>query len=195
MLVLIGRSCTGKDTIKNILVKEYGMERTVTCTSRPPRDGEIDGVDYHFMKSGYFTEVHDLFAETTGYQVASGETWLYGSLKKDYKDSDNKVIILNPDGLKAVRQKGIPIFAVEISSPDNIIKGRQLHRGDDPEEAARRFDQDILDFVSIDKYTDTCVINWGEDGPERCARNIYDLYQHWLAKRGEGDVEDNVRRD
>ena len=182
MLVLVGRSCVGKDTIKKILINKYNMDRVVTCTTRPPRDGEVDGVDYHFMKSEYFTDVVGLFAEKTQYHIASGETWHYGSRISDYKDSDNKVIILNPEGLKAVRGKNLPVFAVEISSPDSIIKSRQMVRGDDPVEAARRFNQDIIDFADIDKYTDTCVINFGKSDPDWCARNIYKIYQYWLKK-------------
>ena len=183
MLVLVGRLCVGKDTIQKILFNKYGMERVVTCTTRPPRDGEIDGVDYYFMKPIYFQDVYGLFAETTEYHVASGETWYYGSRVEDYEDSDNKVIILNPEGLKAVRKKGIPIFSVEIHAPRNLIKDRQMYRGDNPEEAARRFKADLIDFRDINKYTDTCVINWGDNGPERCAKNIYQVYQHWLSKQ------------
>lgn len=189
MLVLVGRSCTGKDTIKKILCDKYGMERVVTCTTRPPRNGEIDGVDYYFMK--HFTNAYGLFAETTEYHVASGETWYYGSRVQDYEDSNNKVIVLNPEGLKSVRDIGLPVFVVEITSPDNLIKGRQMTRGDNPAEAARRFDQDVIDFADISKYTNTCIVNWGDGGPERCARNIYQLYQHWLDKqKGGNNVED-----
>jgi len=208
MLVLVGRSCVGKDTIQKILCDEYGMERVVTCTTRPPRDGEVDGVDYHFIKTQlpilaatenkteevmldchFIWETLD-FAETTKYHVASGETWYYGSLRKDYEDSDNKIIILNPDGLRYVRDKNLPVFVVEITAPDTVIISRQMARGDDPAEASRRFDADLLDFADISKYTDTCIINWGEGGADRCARNIYNLYQHWLSKqKGDSDVE------
>ena len=204
LLVLIGRSCVGKDTIQKILTNEYGMERVATCTTRPPRNDEVDGVDYHFVNSvgtsitGTKTvNLHEdpsnwnhHLAECTEYHVASGETWYYGSLVRDYINSDNKVIILNPEGLKAVRKMKIPVFAVEISSPDKDIKERQKLRGDDPLEAERRFEQDKIDFANSYHIFDTCVINWGEGGPDRCARNIYDLYQYWLERNGEKDVED-----
>lgn len=199
MLVLVGRSCTGKDTIQKILCDEFGMERVVTCTTRPPRDGEVDGVDYHFIDEGQFNfgveygkKYEDLgFAEWTEYHVASGETWYYGSRIADYKDSENKVIILNPDGLRYVREQDLPVFVVEVTSPDNAIYGRQMVRGDDPAEASRRFDQDKIDFADLSKYVDTCLMNWGEGGPDRCARAIYQIYRYWLEKqRGEKHVED-----
>ena len=192
MLVLVGKTCVGKDTIRNILVNEYGMERVVTYTSRPPREGEVDGVDYHFIKlsgKNYFDDkfiFHNLgMAEVTEYNVASGETWFYGSSVYSYENADNKVIILNPDGLKAIRKKGIKAFVVWIDSPESLIKGRQMARGDNPEEAERRRNSDLIDFADISKYTDTCVINWGDGGPERCARTIYNVYEHWRNKNVE----------
>ena len=190
MLVLVGRSCVGKDTIQKILCDEYGMDRVITYTTRPPREGEVDGVDYHFMSDEqfkfclYYCFAKDIaFAEYTEYHVASGETWYYGSKVCDYFDSDNKVIILNPEGLKCVRDNNFPVFAIEITAPDKAIMDRQMIRGDDLTEATRRFNADLLDFADISKYTDTCVINWGDTGPERCAKNIYNLYQHWLSKQ------------
>jgi len=185
MLVLVGKSCTGKNTIQKKLVEDYGMERVVTYTTRPPRDGEVDGVDYHFLNCDGET-LPFMFAELTEYHVASGETWYYGSTLSSYEDSDNKVIILNPEGLKTIKKNGINVFAVEITASETEIKIRQFNRGDDPEEAERRFAQDILDFSDIGLYVDTCVINWGSGGADRCARNIYQVYQHWL-KMQKGD--------
>lgn len=184
MLVLVGKSCVGKDTIQKILVNEYGMDKVVTYTTRPPRDGEVDGVDYHFKNWDRDT-IPFFFAELTEYHVANGETWYYGSSIWSYEDSDNKVIILNPEGLKSVREKGLDIFAVEINAPEKEIRKRQMERGDDELEAMRRFEHDVIDFKDVGILTDTCVTNWGEAGPDRCARNIYQLYQHWLKHKDE----------
>lgn len=184
MLVLVGKSCVGKDTIQKILVNEYGMDKVVTYTTRPPRDGEINGVDYNFVNFDEET-IPFMFAELTKYNVASGETWFYGSAIWSYDDSDNKVIILNPEGLKSVREYGFDIFAVEITAPEKEIRKRQMERGDDELEAMRRFEHDVVDFKDIGILTDTCVINWGDGGADRCARNIYQLYQHWLNHKDE----------
>ena len=104
---------------------------------------------------------------------------------RSYEKSDNKVISLNPDGLRAVKKLGIPIFSVEITSPDDLIRDRQLKRGDEPKEAERRREQDIIDFANISHLVDIVVTNWGSGGPDRCARNIYDLYQYWRKKHVE----------
>jgi len=56
VLVLISApSGAGKTTVlRGLLAATPGMERVVTCTTRPPRGGERQGVDYHFFDRGEF---------------------------------------------------------------------------------------------------------------------------------------------
>ncbi len=56
LLVLISApSGAGKTTLAcGLLASTPGMERVVTCTTRPPRGGEQDGVDYHFFERSEF---------------------------------------------------------------------------------------------------------------------------------------------
>ena len=49
MLILIGKTASGKDTILNQLVKKHGYKKIVTYTSRPMRKGEKQDVTYHFI--------------------------------------------------------------------------------------------------------------------------------------------------
>lgn len=53
MLLLVGMTCSGKDTIKKELLKK-GMDGVVTYTTRPPRPKEIDGMSYHFISKDEF---------------------------------------------------------------------------------------------------------------------------------------------
>jgi len=56
LLVLISApSGGGKTTLcQQLLAARPQMTRAVTCTTRPPRDGERDGVDYYFLDAGSF---------------------------------------------------------------------------------------------------------------------------------------------
>lgn len=103
MILLAGKTCSGKSTIVKELLK-IGMKDVVTYTTRPPRKNEVDGVSYHFISSKEFLEKEKqgFFAETTSYNVASGETWYYGSALEDL--TDDKVIIVNPHGLKQIQK-------------------------------------------------------------------------------------------
>ena len=69
MLLLVGKSASGKDTVKKELIK-MGMKAVVTYATRPPRNGEIDGVTYHFITKEEFLnkelpEVKLISAEAT----------------------------------------------------------------------------------------------------------------------------------
>lgn len=55
ILVLAGTSAAGKSTIASMLEKSIkGAKRIITCTTREPRPGEIDGKDYRFLKESDF---------------------------------------------------------------------------------------------------------------------------------------------
>ena len=55
LLVLSGPSGAGKTTVaQRLLSGNTRLARVVTCTTRIPREGEIDGVDYHFLSDEEF---------------------------------------------------------------------------------------------------------------------------------------------
>ncbi len=55
LIVISAPSGGGKTTLcKQLLAANPPMTRAVTCTTRPPRDGEQDGVDYYFLDAGSF---------------------------------------------------------------------------------------------------------------------------------------------
>jgi guanylate kinase len=60
MLVLSSPSGAGKTTLSRLLLeRESGLQLSVSVTTRPPRPGEIDGVDYHFVSQERFDALRD----------------------------------------------------------------------------------------------------------------------------------------
>ena len=58
LLVLSGPSGVGKDTVMLKLLEKYpNMEKLVTTNSRPKRDDEKDGFDYHFVTREEFEKI------------------------------------------------------------------------------------------------------------------------------------------
>ncbi|EMF8697634.1 guanylate kinase, partial [Acinetobacter baumannii] len=53
-VLLSGTTCSGKTTIADALTEKYGFNRIVTTTSRPKREGEVDGLHYHFVTQTEF---------------------------------------------------------------------------------------------------------------------------------------------
>ena len=179
MIALIAPTACGKDTIKKELVK-LGYESVVTTTTRPMRDCEVQDVSYHFIDKSQFRRFKEqgFFAETTSYNTVHG-TWYYGTQFKDLKDHENKVIILNPDGiLNLLRTTDMNDWVIFfINCPEEIIKERLNKRGDNPEEAERRLEADHKDFINIERLCDYKIVNDGKESPEQIAKKIKMFYE------------------
>lgn len=176
MILLVGKSASGKDTIQKELIK-MGYKSVVSYTTRPPRKGEIDGVAYNFISEEEFLqkEQDGFFAETTSYNVATGETWHYGSAIKDL--TDDKVFIVNPDGLKQVKKMStLNPIAFYIMADEETIWNRLRQRGDDAAEARRRLNADDVDFSGIVSNVDFCLRNDLGLKPDIMAKFIHDIY-------------------
>lgn len=161
MIILVGKSCSGKDTVAKELEK-MGYNKIVTCTTRPPRQGEKDGVDYHFLTKQEFLNKlsNDSFAEHRVYETEYGN-WYYGSLLEDYS-SPHSVIILTPDALDKVRDKvneNVVVIYLEVSN--RILKKRMSTRNTDKKESKRRYKADKKDFKHISKNVDYTINNEG----------------------------------
>lgn len=58
LVCLVGRSGSGKTTISRMLTEHDDFKEIVSYTTRKARDGEVDGVDYHFLDSNKFKEMY-----------------------------------------------------------------------------------------------------------------------------------------
>lgn len=157
MIVLVGESASGKSSIEKNLVNNYGYKKVVSYTTRKPRTGEVDGIDYHFVSSLDFFKLKskDFFIETAQYNG-----WNYGTAKKDY--TNDKVAVLTPHGLRQLKKvSGIDVISFYINVPrrDRLIK--ILQRGDDIEEAYRRSLSDVGQFDGIADEVDYIIDNAG----------------------------------
>lgn len=176
MIVLCGKSASGKTTILNELEK-LGIERIVTVTSRPMRPGEIEGKTYYYKTEEEFKRLmyYGFFAETTSYKVANGQTWYYGTPKeKLYGDG---AIILNPDGLKSLRNK-YDMLVFYLYVPEDVLIDRLNKRGDKKDEAKRRLAADNEDFKGIINYCDWIIDDYWSN-PADIAAEIKKNYEIW----------------
>ena len=156
MIILVGESASGKSTIEKVLSKEYGFQKTVSYTTRPPRDSERDGVDYHFITEDEYIEKFN-----SGYFVETGvyNGWHYGTTKEQYKE--NTVCVLTPHGLRQIRknfnEQDIKAFYVKVPRRDRLIQ--ILERGDNIEEAIRRNQADVGQYDGIEDEVDKVIYN------------------------------------
>ena len=158
MIVLVGESASGKSTVENLLRDKYGYTKTVSYTTREPRQNEIQGVDYNFITRDEFEKKHNdgFFAE-----VGSYNGWLYGTTKEQY--TDNTVAVLTPHGLRQLKkifqEKEISSFYINVPRRDRLIK--ILQRGDNIDEAIRRNQSDVGQYDGIEDEVSFVIKNDG----------------------------------
>ena len=142
LLVLISApSGGGKTTIcQQLLAARPGMTRAVTCTTRPPREGERDGVDYYFLDATSFlkrVQAGNFLEHATVYGNS------YGILKAEVlgKLRQGKDVLLNVDvqGAATIREKAQEdpelkraLITVFLTPPSlDILEERLRRRGTD----------------------------------------------------------------
>ena len=177
MLVLIGASASGKTEIAKILIAKYRFKKMVTYTTRDIRDGEVDGLDYHFVSLEDFEKKKEKneFLETAIYHNTC-----YGSPKSgaDFY----KVIIVEPKGANSIYKKKIPNTVFIYLETDELIRRvRMLNRGDSLGDVETRFKEDRKHFKkSKFKHLDY-IINTSKNTLEELAEQINDKYLSHLS--------------
>lgn len=174
MLVILGKTASGKDTIVNELVNKYGYKKIIIYTTRPIRKGEIPDITYHYITEQDFLDKvqQGFFAEYKAYKTEEG-IWYYGSAIQDYINADEKcVIILTPSGLKDILKFKIKFYSIYMYANNSTIKNRLAKRGDKKEEAERRLKQDNLDFKGIEYIVDKIIYNNETDTLENIISKI-----------------------
>lgn len=183
LLILTGRSGSGKDTIAQYLKQIHNFERIVTYTTRPKRDYEVDGVDYHFISENEFKqkEKEGFFLETTSFTNSDKKKLYYGTSFESLETKKKAILILNPSGVKELRNYNFNACIVHIDADDNIISNRLAMRGDKSKEIKRRMKADKKDFKNIDGFTDYRINNHGELTSNEIAYTLQDIYKRHLA--------------
>ncbi len=161
LVVISGPTASGKSTLWRRLVQRPGVTFSVSATTRPPRDGETDGRDYHFISEEEFTR-----------RVAAGEflEWAhvhgrrYGTLRREVEAavSAGRDILLEIDvqGARNLRASGVPALTIFVLPPSLEVLERRLRaRGTEGEVEMRRRLDVVREEMSHAREYDHCVVN------------------------------------
>lgn len=96
----------GKTTLIDMLLQEYGdIVYSISCTTRPPREGEEDGLDYHFLTQERFGE---LLKENAFLEHAKVHDNYYGTLKAPIvevlNEGNSMILDIDVQGAAKVRE-------------------------------------------------------------------------------------------
>lgn len=166
ILIICGKSGSGKDAISKRLVQHYSFTPIISTTSRPPRFGEMDGVVYNFVTKEMFLDLihRDRLIEYRTYNTLVNnipDVWYYGIEKMSPSSYQKYVVILDINGTR----KFLEYFGKEnccvvyINVSDDVRTLRAKNRGSfDQCEWNRRLEADANDFSeemikSVNAYT------------------------------------------
>jgi len=173
MIILTGYSASGKDSILKELI-QFGYKPIISYTTRPIRPTESDGVEYHFISEDEFKQKQEdgFFAETTSYDMVNGKVF-YGSATEDIDNNPTGIAILNPDGLRQIKEKGLDVISFYLDVHVYTLIDRLKKRGDNESEYTRRLKSDQRDFSTIYDEVDF-IINANNKTPYELADEILD---------------------
>jgi guanylate kinase len=142
VFVITGPSGVGKGTlIRGLLERMPELELSVSATTRAPRPGEQDGVDYHFLTPEQF-ESRIQAGDFVEHAEYSGNR--YGTLRSELErrlaDGPGVVLELEVQGARQVRSAMPEAVAVFIAPPSEAaLRARLVGRGtDSPEQVDQR---------------------------------------------------------
>ena len=150
LLTITGPSGCGKTSVLKELERAYGISRVVTCTTREPRPGEKDGVDYHFLNGGehYLTAVTEFAGNFYGISPAE--------MMRQFHYNDVLVVIVDNKGVKDLWQyfadsDDITVHSVYININSKRALSHMAHR-DGWSKAKKRQKADFEAGLYYDKY-------------------------------------------
>ena len=140
LFVVSGPAGAGKsEIVKTLLKKHSDVKLSVSCTTRAPRPGEIDGISYHFVTEERFQQ---LIAEDAFYEWAHVHQNHYGTLKaavaKELDEGHDMILEIDVQGCLQVLEQNPDATGVFVCPPsrENLEK-RLRNRGTETEESIR----------------------------------------------------------
>lgn len=132
LVTITGPSLTGKSRLAQLL-NPLGFEEVVSTTTRPARQGEIEGVHYYFTDTTKFKKMVDNELMIEKVQVGKN---FYGVSKPAFdhviSKGKNGVAVVEPDGARQVAdycaKNNIKLHQVFIDNPTHVLVDRFLKR-------------------------------------------------------------------
>lgn len=178
LTVIAGPTAVGKGTVVRHILENYpNVVLSVSATTRLPRPGEKDGVDYFFLSESQFDELVDS-GQMLEYATVHG-TNRYGTPKRPVLDAleAGKQVILEIDlqGARKVKQSMPDALTIFIAPPswDELVRRLESRGTESAEQRAKRLETAKVELDSQAEF-DAVVINRDVD---KCAQEVVNLMQ------------------
>ena len=182
LFVISGPAGAGKsEIVKKVVGAHKDVHLSVSCTTRAPRKGEIDGVHYHFVSEERFDE---LVGENAFYEWAHVHQNRYGTLKKvvaEELDKGNDLILeIDVQGCMQVLEQDEDAVGIFVSPPSRAnLEARLMGRGTEDATSLRvRLGNVEKEIATAYKYKYVIIHNdWSEvpNALEIAADEVYSI--------------------
>ena len=152
IIAIMGEAGTGKDSLmQEILKLKPEFHEIISCTTRPKRQGEVEGVNYYYYTPEQFGDrvLHDEMLECTVFN-----DWFYGTSYDSVRSDCINIGVFNPTGVESLLARpDVDVKVVRVVAEDKTRLIRQLNREEWPDvrEIVRRFNADWMDFAGIEE--------------------------------------------
>lgn len=178
IFVFSGASGVGKSSaLRRVMEARSDLRFSVSATTRDPRPGEVDGVDYFFITKERFEQMIE-DRELLEYDAHHDN--LYGTPKAQLAGEKHVVLDIEPNGAFQVK-RNYPEAALIFVTPPSLeeLERRLRGRGDTPEaQIAIRMERAKWEIAQSDHY-DYVVLN---DTLDRCVAEILDIIEYEIKK-------------
>ncbi len=160
LVIISGPSGAGKSTVVRELLGcgELPLRMSVSATTRAPREGEVDGVHYHFLSQAEFSRLREGGAFLECKEVFGRGDW-YGTLKSEvdagFAAGQWMVLEIDVEGAMTVlaeRPDSITIF-IDPGTPDELERRLRSRNTDSEAAIQRRLEVAQREMASVEKYT------------------------------------------
>ncbi|MCC2630686.1 MAG: putative guanylate kinase [Candidatus Paceibacter sp.] len=149
ILVFVGESGSGKTTTINELERRYPekFKRAIPCTSRKPRAGEVDGIDYNFLPPEFFIDNRGLIGVK---KSAHGDYYCFRTADLYSKTHVLLVAIRLENVPELIQLSDLEVIVVRITISEALKVERMRKRGDIEAMITSRVELDASERTEVD---------------------------------------------
>ncbi|MCC7477320.1 guanylate kinase [bacterium] len=191
-LVISGPSGVGKTTIVQAALKQNpGWIQCITCTTRPPREHEVNGRDYYFLSeeqfmgrvcSGQFLEYAEVYGRHYGTPLSE--------IERASAENKRLIIVVDTVGCLSIRALNPEVKLLGLLPPSmEVLRQRLASRGDEsPAEISQRLAEAYIELTRMNSF-DFSIVN---DDLDKAVSDLLQLLN--LLERGTHVTDSRIRR-
>ena len=145
-IVIVGAGGSGKDHLKQRFI-DKGFKPSISHTTRSPRPGEAEGVDYFYTTNGKFNE---MIKNSEFYEYKDFNNWFYGVTKDNFNKAD--LFIMTPPAIEEMDDETrSQCFVIYLDIPEEI-RAKRVSERNDADDVKRR--------IAVDREMFDCFTNY-----------------------------------